>query len=153
MVSRVQFNRNKFAEYLFGNITHKDEALLKKRSCVCLGALANSFNKSDFTHLLFGENGIITYLKEDDATDRVAIERRKFTLQALSGVLKNHPAELETAEILAKFLREEASKLKKVGEQGQSDKSDEMLECVILSLQYLLKGLKASDVGHIIKDH
>jgi hypothetical protein len=65
VVSRVQLDRIKFAEYLFGNITHKDEAVLKKRSCVCLGALASSFNKNDFNQILFGEKGVISFLKEN----------------------------------------------------------------------------------------
>lgn len=119
---------------------------------MCLGAIANSLTKSEFNQIMFGQKGIITYLKENDATDRVAIERRKFTLQALSGILKNHAAEHELAEVIGKFLREEASKLKKLGEDGNSEKSDEMLECVIQSFQSLIKTLKSNDLNLILKD-
>jgi uncharacterized protein YehS (DUF1456 family) len=38
-------------------------------------------------------------------------------------------------------LIEKAAYLKKGGEDGKVDKADEMLECVLQGLQYLLKGL------------
>jgi hypothetical protein len=87
IVGRIDIKRSKFAEYLFNNAIRRDDSVLRKRSCMCIGILVASLTKQEFNSLLFN-NGVIGYLKSEKKEDKQSLERRRYALQIFSNILK-----------------------------------------------------------------
>jgi len=94
---------------------------------MCAGILAASLNRQELHDLLF-DNGVVGFLVSERKTDRQSLERRRYALQLLTNILKAlNPAVYDDATQLLSFLQEEATWLKKGGEDAKIDKADEML--------------------------